>query len=313
MAFGPAVDRGRQPRLLLVRQPVVHLADVADRVGAALGEERVGTEGHAVPDVQSVGDVQVGQEAGEGTVLRVEELVVAGVERPVGGQEAVVADDRVHAADLHVHAALGEDRQVRRQVQVAEVLTEVRIADRVADAALGLAQGRVGTGEVPDVEADVELVLLERLLDHEADLVEQELVAEAVLPGLDGEQAGAGRRAGVAALDPAEGPDAAVAEQVLEAQVVHQELHVRDGRRAQPERRRGPDRYLPRARPAATPPPARGRTRQSKSGVRPSGWRDILQNGGGHQRRRTGCGRWKRREILGGDRYRQQGDETSAE
>ena len=41
------------------------------------------------------------------------------------------------------------------------------------------------------VEAQVELVLLERLLDRPADLVEQELVAEAVLPGLDRENAGA--------------------------------------------------------------------------------------------------------------------------
>ena len=37
------------------------------------------------------------------------------------------------------------------------------------------------------MKPDVELVLPERLLDHEANFVEQELVAEAVQPGLDGE------------------------------------------------------------------------------------------------------------------------------
>ena len=173
--------------------------------------------------------MQVGQKAGKRTVLRVEELVVAGVERPVRGQEAVVADDRVHAADLEVHAAVGEDRQVCRKVQVAEVLTEVRIAGRVADATLGLAQCRVGAGEIPDVEADVELVLLERLLDHQADLVEQELVAEAVLPGLDREYSRAGRRAGVSPLDPAECPDAAVAEPVLQTQVSIRNLTFETG------------------------------------------------------------------------------------
>ena len=48
-----------------------------------------------------------------------------------------------------VHAAVGEDRQVCRQVKVAEILTEVRIAGRAADAPLGRAQGRVGAGEIP--------------------------------------------------------------------------------------------------------------------------------------------------------------------
>jgi hypothetical protein len=38
------------------------LADVAVRVVAALGEERVGAERHAVPDVEAVVDDQLGQE-----------------------------------------------------------------------------------------------------------------------------------------------------------------------------------------------------------------------------------------------------------
>ena len=169
-----------------------------------------------------------------------------------------------------------------REVQVAEVVAEARVAGRVADAALGLAQGRVGAGEVPDVEADVEPVLLERLLDHEADLVEQELVAEAVLPGLDGEQAGAGRRAGVAALDPAECPDA----RCRRTGSSGPELSIRNltsetGVGPEPGSRPGPGRYPPRVRPAATPPP--GPSRPSSAGGRERRWEAARSPGRGRQ------------------------------
>ena len=131
--------------------------------------------------------MQVGQKAGERAVLCVEELVIAGVERPVRSQEAIVADDRVHTADLEVHPPLGEDRQVGREVQVAEVLSEMGVAGREADAPLCRAQGGVGAGEIPHHEAKIEFVLLERFLNHPANFVEQELVAEPVQTWLHGE------------------------------------------------------------------------------------------------------------------------------
>jgi hypothetical protein len=56
---------------------------------------------------------------------------------------------------------------------------------RMAEATLGRAQGRVGTGEVPYHKTKIETVLPERLLDREAILIELELIAEAVQPGLD--------------------------------------------------------------------------------------------------------------------------------
>ncbi len=63
-------------------------------------------------------------------------------------------------------------------------MAEARIARRVVDTASRLTQGRVGTGEIPHVETHVELVLLERFLQHKPDLIKQQFVAETVLAGL---------------------------------------------------------------------------------------------------------------------------------
>src|SRR5262249_47739568 len=79
------IDRSSQTRPPLFLQPVVDLTDVANRARAALNEKGVGTQGHSVPDIEPVGAVQVRQPAGKGTVLRVEELVIAGVEGSIRG------------------------------------------------------------------------------------------------------------------------------------------------------------------------------------------------------------------------------------
>src|SRR5262249_10143188 len=133
------IDRSSQTRPPLFLQPVVDLTDVANRARAALNEKGVGTQGHSVPDIEPVGAVQVRQPAGKGTVLRVEELVIAGVEGSIRGEESIVTNDRVHSAELEVHPAVGKDRQVGRELQEPEVLAEVRVEVRAAYATLGLA------------------------------------------------------------------------------------------------------------------------------------------------------------------------------
>src|SRR2546423_1626148 len=82
--------------------------------------------------------------------------------------------------------------QVSGQVQLAEVVAEVVVARRVVDAVLGLEQGGVGAGVVGDVEAEVQPVLGQRPLEHDAHLVHEQFVAEAVLARLDRLEAGAG-------------------------------------------------------------------------------------------------------------------------
>ena len=104
------------------------------------------------------------------------------------------------------------------------------ITDRIPDAPFGLAKRSVRTGEVAHIESQIELILSERLLHDEANLVQQELIAEPVLPRLNREWTGPARRAGISPLNPAERPDARPAQPVIEAEAVHQEPNVRDGR-----------------------------------------------------------------------------------
>ena len=122
---------------------------------------------------------------------------------------------------------------MRREVQVAEVVAEPGISGWVVDAAPGLAGGGVGAGEVAHVEAPVEPVLLERLLDHEAQFVDEELVPEPVEPGLNGQEPGPARGSGVAGLGPPEHADA-VAEASVDAECVGQDADLIDGRRSVP-------------------------------------------------------------------------------
>jgi urease gamma subunit len=160
------MQRSRQTRPLFVGQPVVELTDVAVRILAALLEKGVRSEGHPVPDIQPVVDDQLRQKPGEGPVLRIEELVVARIQRPVGREKAVIADERIHAADLDVHPALGEDRQVGGHIQVAKIVAEPLVGHGIIDPAAGLAQRRVVPGEVANILADVKLVLFQLLLQH---------------------------------------------------------------------------------------------------------------------------------------------------
>ena len=67
----------------------------------------------------------------------------------------------------------------------------------------GAEQGSVRPGPGPDHEAPGELPGVERPFDREGQLVERELVAEAVGQWLDGQATGAARRVGVAAVHPA--------------------------------------------------------------------------------------------------------------
>jgi hypothetical protein len=85
----------------------------------------------------------------------------------------------------------------------AHVEPEARVRVRDDGAFDGDEQGGVRPGIGPDHEAPGELPGVERPFDHECQLVERELVAEAVGQWLDGQAAGAARRVGVAVVQPA--------------------------------------------------------------------------------------------------------------
>ena len=171
--------------------------------------------------------------AGERAVLGVEELIVGRLERAVRSKEAVEPDDGVLPAKADVEAALGQHRDVGRHVQVAEVVAELVVADRVPDATLRLANRGVVAREVAHQEPEVETIPMRGLLHHEADLVQQGRVAEAILAGLDGEQAGRGARRGVGAFHPPEEPYADLVQRVADAQRIDGELHLGHRRGAQ--------------------------------------------------------------------------------
>ena len=77
---------------------------------------------------------------------------------------------------------------------------EARVWVREDGAFDGAEQGGVRPGPGRDREAPGELPGVERPFDHEEQLVERELVAEAVGKWLDGQVTGAARRVGVAAV-----------------------------------------------------------------------------------------------------------------
>ena len=132
--------------------------------------------------------------------------IVAGTERALPGQGTHRSQAGGLPADLDVHAAVGQDRQVSGHVQVVELPAKPRI--RIGPAAGGGRQeGSVGTGHEDDVETPRQACLVEIFRDHQAEFPSRSLIAEPVHHRGDVVLAGAGRAVRVIALDPAADED----------------------------------------------------------------------------------------------------------
>ena len=192
----------RQERSLVLLQPVVDLR-VVDVGLASFREERVGAHGHAVDPVQLRGDMPIGLNSGIGAILAVEPLVVVGIEGTVRGHGRFVADDRIHTTGLHIDAAIGKDRQVSGQIELAEVEAKPRIG-MLFNAAERVQQSGVGAPVRLNSETKRQILRIQRPFDHHGNLVKEEFVAEAILPSFHGQYALAVGCRRVTKIEPAE-------------------------------------------------------------------------------------------------------------